>query len=288
MALTPESTCRDRILSADPELTRTDRKIVGVLLSDYPFSCLRTLKEMAAASATSTATVLRLIAKLGYDGYPSFQRGIRNEIQGQFQSPLSRFGRAAQPAGSGQGSCLGRATDLWTEALRETAEVVSPVEFEQVAQKLSDPKRAVFLIGGRYSRSLADLFDYGLASLRPRVTACEGTARNFLRTLDVLKGRDVVVLFDFQRYQPEFARFAGEVRAAGATLIVMTDTSRSPSAQHADHVLAVPTESPSPFISSVTSLACLEALISRVAEVLGEAGKDRLAQVDARLSGGAA
>lgn len=274
----PMATCKDRILAADADFTKTDRKIVGVLLADYPFSSLRTLAETAEASATSTATVLRLVSKLGFDGYPAFQRQIRAEIQDSFQSPLSRFGKAS---GAGaRGSVLGRAVELWVAALHETAEIVTPQEFEQVAQALADEKRAVYLVGGRYSHSLAEVFEYGLSSLRPRVMCFEGTERTFLRVIDSIRPRDVVFLFDFQRYQVELPNFTKRVKALGGTVVLMTDTSRSPCQRVADHVLAVPVESPSPFISSVTTLACLEALIARIAEISGEDGKARLAYID--------
>lgn len=282
MSASPQSTCRQRLAAQDGSFTKTDRRIVGLLLSDYPFSCLRTLKDMAEASATSTATVLRLVAKLGYDGYPAFQREIRDEIQERFQSPLSRFDQSLK--GRQDGAALARAAEHGAGVLAEMARIIAPQEFEEVVALLADPRRAVHLLGGRYSHALADLFDYNLASLRPRVRLMQNSPRGLIRALDEITARDSVFLFDFQRYSPELEDFARQVKALGATLVLMTDAHRSPCHLLADHVLAVPAESLSPFVSSVAALACLEALIARVSEELGPAGKERLAHVD-RLAG---
>ena len=72
--------------------------------------------------------------------------------------------------------------------------------------------------------------------------------------LDVRKG-DVVVVFDFRRYQRDVLEFARGAAAQGAEVILVTDIWYSPIAAIADFVVACPVSIPSAFDSGVTGLA---------------------------------
>ena len=68
----------------------TERKVARVLLQQYPLSGLETVAQLAQKAAVSGPTVLRLVAKLGFDGYSAFQQALRTELDAQLQSPLLR------------------------------------------------------------------------------------------------------------------------------------------------------------------------------------------------------
>ena len=55
----------------------TERKVARVLLQQYPLAGLETVAQLAQKAAVSGPTVLRLVAKLGFDGYSAFQEALR-------------------------------------------------------------------------------------------------------------------------------------------------------------------------------------------------------------------
>ena len=89
--------------------------------------------------------------------------------------------------------------------------------------------------------------------------------------------RDVVILFDFRRYQDDIVRFADIASGAGATLIVFTDRWMSPASNAARLVFALPVAGPSIYDSALAPLMCIEALVAALARRIG-------AEAEARIS----
>ncbi len=270
---------RERIQSAQQHLTKADQRIATAILADYPMAGLKTLVDLGKDTGCSPATVLRFVGKLGFSGYPEFQKMLRDELQSTLDSPLSRYKSGGALGESGQP--LAQYAGYATKLMEETASMVPPQEFETIVSLLADVRRPVYITGGRYSRGLAQLFGYGLSSVRGRVTLVEDDNRNIVEVLADIGKRDVVFVFDFRRYQLNIRRFAQEAAATGASLVLFTDRWRSPCARHANHVLALPVASPSVFDSGLSALLCLEALIASLAERLDKTGERRIARIEA-------
>jgi DNA-binding MurR/RpiR family transcriptional regulator len=274
---------RERIRDAEAGFTPAERRIARVLTAGYPTAGLATVAELARQAEASGATILRFMTKLGFTGFPVFQEALRGELTESLQSPLARFEATATGGQGDRGGYAGWASLL----MKQAAEMIPEAELEDVVELLADEKRPVALVGGRFSRSIAALFSYGLGGLRGRVTLLSSEPQDMVRAVLDMGRRDVVVVFDFRRYQDEIIRFAESVAAAGATLVVVTDTWRSPAASHARHVFALPVASPSIYDSALAPVMCVEAIVARLAERMGPKAAARIAEADrlyARLS----
>ena len=73
-----------------------------------------------------------------------------------------------------------------------------------------------------------------------------------------MKRDDILVVFDFRRYQRDVLEFASGASAQGAVIILVTDIWNSPIASLATHVIACPVEVPTAFDSAVGGLAMVE------------------------------
>jgi DNA-binding MurR/RpiR family transcriptional regulator len=93
--------------------------------------------------------------------------------------------------------------------------------------------------------------------------------------------RDVLVVFDYRRYDEATTMLARQVASAGAQVVLLTDPWLSPVAEVADVVLPVRVESLSPFDSLVPALALVEALVAALTERRGEAGRTRVERFEA-------
>ena len=78
-------------------LTAQERKTAQALLANYPTAGLAPVAEFAERARVSAPTVLRFVAKLGFLGYPDFQRQLREELEAQLASPLAKPARKARP-----------------------------------------------------------------------------------------------------------------------------------------------------------------------------------------------
>ena len=269
----------EHVRASVPRLTARERKAAQALLTNYPAAGLAPVAEFAERARVSAPTVLRFVAKLGFLGYPEFQRQLREELEAQLASPLARRARAARPRG------LERPLiDPFAEAsianLRGTFHHMSEEEFSAVVELLCDRKRSVHLLGGRFTDALARYFAAHLSLIRPdvrHVPSGIGVWRDQL--LDIVR-RDVLIVFDIRRYQDDVIEFARDAAARGAEIVLVTDQWLSPLSRQARHVLACRVAAPSHWDSSVALLATIEALIAAVTERLGRFAKKRIEKLE--------
>ena len=108
----------------------------------------------AAAAEVSTPTVARLVQKLGFAGFPAFQRSLRSELNEKISSPLTKREKWVDDAP--EGHLLNRFTKAVIDNIGQSMAKVDPDDFETACTMLGDPERRVFVVGGRITRTLAD------------------------------------------------------------------------------------------------------------------------------------
>ncbi|WP_050982904.1 MurR/RpiR family transcriptional regulator [Cupriavidus basilensis] len=92
------SSIRERLADQAPGFTTSEMKVVDTLLASYPSAALTSISNLAGQAGVSDPTVYRLVVKLGFDGYPSFQRALLAEVDEAMNSPLSRLGARGNTA----------------------------------------------------------------------------------------------------------------------------------------------------------------------------------------------
>ena len=242
-------------------LTRTERKPARLLLANYPVVGLEPLASFARRAEVSHPTILRLIAKLGYDGYADFQAALRSELEARFQSPLTkRHEDGTAPADDEE--FLTRYAEATCDNIRQSLASLPRSEFEGVLHLLGDARNSVYLIGGRFTDPVATYAYMHLRVLRPRVQHVSGPPLSWSEYLLDMDRRTVLLVFDIRRYQEELVRFAHEAAERGAHIVLFTDNWLSPIAGYAEHVLASRIQVPSSWDSVAAITALVEALIA--------------------------
>ena len=265
-------------------LTPSERRVARALLAMYPIAGLESLTQLASAAEVTAPTVLRFVRKLGYDGYPAFQRALRLEVQARMESPLSLYG-SKMPTGPSEDVLL-ESLRAFRRALDKTFRSVSTAEFRAVVGLLADERRHAVFTGGRFSQLLGH---YLYAQLRMLRANCSLVGDGFDPRIDTLidVGRnDVVSVFDYRRYQDDTVVYARRAAARGATVVVFTDPWLSPAAEVADHVLVAHPDAPSPFDSLLGGFALTDAVLAGVVAKLGARGRARVQELEAaRMAG---
>ena len=254
--------------------TAAERRVAHSLLSDYPVAGLETVARFALRAGTSGPTILRFVTRLGFKSYAEFQNRLRDEVQERLQGPLNRY-PSLRSWGEG-GKVQERVGSALCRNIERAVTSVSPKEYATIAGLVSDRRRAVFCLGGRFTQTLDAYFHHCLRELRPGVRLVrEGSASWADYLLDVQRG-DVLLVFDFRRYQRDVLKFAAGAAAQGAVIVLITDIWNSPIAALATHVIACPVEVPTAFDSAVGGLAMVEVIVAGAVERLGEHAKRRI------------
>lgn len=275
-------TVAERLQLRLAELTPAERKVARALIAGYPVRGLEPVAKLAAAAGVSGPTVIRLVSKLSFESYADFQQSLKSEVSERLSSPLAM--QAERPAGA-VGDALARAEDLFCDGIRSSFARLPRGEFEQAVRLLADRRRGVMLVGGRFSSMLAGYLAAHLRVLRPGVRVITAAGPDRMSALLDLGRRDILVAFDYRRYQHDTVRLAATARRQGATLIAFTDPYLSPLSAHADVILTSSVRSPSPFDALTPALALVEALITALVDRLGDGPLTRMARYDALCAG---
>lgn len=270
----------------DQASTAAERKVAAALADGFPSQALGTVETLAGRAGVSGPTVLRYLAKLGFARFADFRAEVLQEIDRQLGSPLRELDQqGVDGPETGGGHLYERFLLMQADALRRTAVRAVAAEFDAIADRLADRKLGIRVLGGRYSRFLAQRLVVQLAQVRPDVILVEQPLGFAYDALIDIGPRDLIVMFDYRRYQPELLRFGREAREAGARICLLTDLWQSPLAALAEAVLTAPDDSASPFGSRVVPTAQIEALVAAVVERDRETARARLARIEKLRAG---
>lgn len=243
-------------------LTPAEAKIAQILLSDYPVAGLGTATALAKRAGVSDPSVIRMVTKLGFDGFASFQKKLLEEVEAGLRSPLMMM-EAKRPSSAGR-SVEEAYIRSAAAAVEAAAAMTVPQTYSRAVRLIMEAKGRVLVLGGRFSRHIAGMLAGYLTQFRPGVLDLPLlAAENFDLLLDI-DARDTLVVFDHRRYQIDVIRFAEQAAGRGAQIVLFTDPWRSPITAHAKVVIVGSGEAGSPYDSLAPAVAQMEALVARI------------------------
>jgi DNA-binding MurR/RpiR family transcriptional regulator len=262
----------------------SERKVARVFLANYPVAGLETVAELAARSNVSPPTVVRFVSRLGFSGHSAFQKALMREVHENRGSPLEQYDQTLSVHAD---EFLGHMSHGFGTQLASTFDELPQPEFDAATGLLCDDRKRIHLVGGRFSHVLAEYLGLHLELLRKDVSQVPSDESSRLSIVASSSKADVLVAFDYRRYDPETVRFAQLMADRGSTVVLLTDALLSPASDVATVVLPARVDAPSPFDSLVSSMAIVESLVASVAERYGEQGRRRLESIERLRTRGA-
>jgi DNA-binding MurR/RpiR family transcriptional regulator len=247
---------RDRIKAQWNRLSPSERLVARHLLDTHPQAVFETVQEVAAGAKTSPRSVVRLVQRLHYQGYPELQAELRSGIERRLSSPISRLNLMPE---------AGRSEELNQMLERIAANLgllttLDATAIESAASLIADSDGRVALFGGGKALALATYMWFELILLRDRCVMLSGQELEVVDQCMDLRANDVVILFEFRRYPRLGAHVGSMALQAGARLIVVSDSDMSPSALKTPHTFVVRTDSASVFDSYTAGFAWVDLL----------------------------
>ena len=181
------------------------------------------------------------MSRLGFDNYAAFQQALLEDLSARVLSPIEVY--RSHVAASDHPPLELAATAL-AEAVTDTLAQLSPPDFERAVSLVADERHRVLVTGGWTSHLLAAMLTSLVRPFRSGVLHVPSLAAERAASLADLARDDVVVLFDFRRYELDTFEFARLARDRGGRLVLLTDPWLSPIADLADAVLPAQVDGP--------------------------------------------
>jgi DNA-binding MurR/RpiR family transcriptional regulator len=272
-----------------PEMTPSERRVARTLLATYPTAGLQSLPQLADLAGVTGPTVLRFVRKVGFAGYPDFQRSLRAEVQARTEGLPTLYRTRGTPPRDAVVRSIHEASAKALDATFTSSTLDE--DLDAVVHLVCDPRRRLWFVGGRFSQLVARYLDAQLRMLRPGCAMVdEAPDRRIVDAMEIRR-RDVLCLFDYRRYQQDTVAVGRVAAERGAVVVVFTDPWLSPAVESASHVLISHVDSPSPFDSLVAAFALTELITARAVDALGQAGSARVSELEGlhgRVDGSAA
>jgi len=220
----------------------------------------------------------RLLATVGVADYAQLREAADREEDRSLSSPDARYG-ARIPRRSSADSLMRQVIEHEQANLRHTLDaVVASGSVELAAGKIVAARRR-FVMGGGKSGAYASLVASDLSASMAGVSLVDGHTLAPLDLLSDVRAADVLIAFSFRRYVRTTVVVAEEFRAAGGTLIGVTDSRDSRLAAVSDIPVIVSTGSAS-YADSPTAVAAVCHLLVTLAAASAKGARRRLARRD--------
>ena len=238
------------------------RLIAKYITECYDKAAFMTANRLGKTVGVSESTVVRFAVDLGYDGYPSMQKAMREMVLNRLTS-VQRIEVASNRMGDQDVVSTVFHSDM--EKLRQTSEILSRETFLDAVNAILKAKR-VYILGVRSVAPIANFLGYYLNYMFNNVHVLSGlSAEEMFEKIVSVNSEDVVIAFSFPRYSSSTTKGARYCRSAGATVIGITDSKDSPLGQCSDHVLLAKSDMVSLVDSLVAPLSLVNALIVALA-----------------------
>jgi DNA-binding MurR/RpiR family transcriptional regulator len=260
------------------QFTKSERQLVNSLLDNYPVSCLGSITMVASTAQVSTPTVLRMVKKMGYKGFPDFQSAVKGELEEKISSPITKHDRWSESAADTH--ILNKFADAVMDNMRQSLQQVDPQVFDQVVDLLANDNNSLHIVGGRISQALANYFFTHMQVMRKQTHLLAASSNTWPHYLINMNEGDLLVCFDVRRYEHNLLNLVQQASQRGIKVILFTDQWGSPASKHASHTFNLRIEVPSAWDSSVVPMFMLEALISAVQDKTWDHTKERIADLE--------
>src|SRR5438874_887541 len=214
-------------------LTPTQRRIAQCLLERGVRAAYLSSGELATLAGVSQPSVTRFATALGYDGYPALRRALR-DLDGDGTGPDS-------PDNELQHAVRGEAEMLTALAGRLADSGADRAALTE-AGKLLMASRPLPVLGLRSAAPLAGYFGYFAAKIHPDVRVLDQGGSLLTDRLEQARAAGATAMLGvvLPRYPKEALDAVRDARAAGLSVVALTDSPVAPAARAADLALTAP------------------------------------------------
>jgi DNA-binding MurR/RpiR family transcriptional regulator len=255
--LSPTAT-RPALADSAASLGAAGSRLLAALTDGWPQSLQVRPAQLLRTARATPAQLQQLLEGAGLGDFDELRRRAEAEHDVRLPVPDLRFTERREH-GSAESAdsraLLGRLLHREQENLSRTLDGLHHSGALELAATAVLTGRRRYVVGDQKSAGYAALFAADLAAALPHVTLVQPSTKAVVDALCDVRPRDVLVAFSFRRYSRLTLAVAAEFRAAGGTVVGITDSVDGPLAGSSDHVLVVATRSEAHADSPTTVVA---------------------------------
>ena len=244
-----------------PTFSKGQRLIAQYILEHYDRAAYMTAAKLGTIVNVSESTVVRFADELGFGGYPELQRALQELAKTQLTA-AQRMEVADNLLG--KDNILDKVLLGDADKIRHTLESLDREAFDNAIEKIATA-RNIYILGSRSSATLAGFLNFNFRMMFDNVRFVEASSGGevFEHILDI-GSEDVLIAISFPRYSKRTIRAVEYAHRAGANVVALTDSKKSPIATDCDQLLIAQSDMASFVDSLVAPLSIINAMVAAV------------------------
>lgn len=243
-----------------PNMSKGHKLLASYVLENYDKASYMTALKLGQAIGVSESTVVRFAYSLGFEGYPKFQKALKQLVQAKLTS-LQRLKISQEEM---------KDTNVVDTILKEDiANIKNTLDnmdinvFNKAVESILKAEK-LYIIGVRSCEALSAFLVHYLAYLLPDSLCIMPTHADALEYIIRINPKDCFIGISFPRYSTKTLDAMKLAKERGAKTIAITDTPMSPLAHEADYSLFAKSNITALADSLVAPLSVINALVAAI------------------------
>ena len=247
-----------RISERYDKMSKSHKAIASYICEHYDQAVFMTAAKLGETLGISESTVVRFADRIGYEGYPEFQKALEECVKGKLnniQKMDAKYGRSTQS------EVLTSVLTADIEKIQHTIDNLDPAAFELAVNTILEAK-TVYIMGLRSNEPLAEFLHFYLNMVRGGVVLLKTTSvsETFEQMIRIHE-KDCFIGISFPRYSMRTLKAMEFANDRNAKVIAITDSTHSPMSLYSSCNLLARSDMVSIVDSLVAPLSVINALV---------------------------
>jgi DNA-binding MurR/RpiR family transcriptional regulator len=252
-----------------PQYSKSQKNLANFILENLTTIPLLSVNQVAGKSGISTASVVRFVRLLGFNGYLEFRNQLTTLLKEQL-SPLERYK-----------STLSHKNELENSMEKVSQQVIDNIHYSLAHNQLNEFKHivrhihqaeSIFCVGMGLSFYLSEIMVYLLKLYMKRASVISNDSPSIPEQILLITPRDLLIVFSFPPYSRQSVEAANQARGMKIPVVAFTDKRTSPVCEYSEHVLVAKTDN----ILFTNSLGAISMLMNALITELALSEEDKV------------
>lgn len=241
-----------------PGMSKGHKAVANFILNQYEKAVFMTAAQIGTELNISESTVVRFATRIGYDGYPGFQKALEDCVRERLNN-VQKIG--VKYSNQSQSEILTTVLSADIEKLQDTIDHLDPAAFETAVTTLLEAE-TVYIMGLRSNEPLAAFLHFYLNMIRKNVRLVNTTSvsETFEQMIHISE-KDCFIGISFPRYSMRTLKAMEFANDRNAKVIAITDSVHSPMNLYSSCNLLARSDMVSIVDSLVAPLSVINALV---------------------------
>ncbi|MFV0333949.1 MAG: MurR/RpiR family transcriptional regulator [Tropicimonas sp.] len=251
-----------RIQDSSERLTRSDRRIIEILLGQQSEAVFLSAAQLAERAEVHETTATRLAQKLGFSGYPELRAQLQRELLSG-QDAAARMRKSV--AKVADGSYLADLVQSELAALEQLTRCVAQGDVDIAADMIVAARR-IFIFAQGHATSVSAFLQRRLDRFGMATVTLTGRGRDIAERLTSLGPQDLILILAFRKQPRDYAAVMGHAARMGAGSLLISDLAGPTMVPAAGHLLAAPRgRSGTEFQTPIVPMTIVNAILLTIA-----------------------